>query len=180
MHVVLVLLCVVYFFIPHVRADVCLMGGGVRSVVLFVCWLLCVSVLMLEACRVFSPRHVYLRAAGCSILPGRVHGYLLLALGHVMYCVWMFVVAASRFTRLGDGGSMLPNSNVFGTVSGIMREGEGLPCTIKWGVSWFVLQCALPSRLPFYVGLCVSFFIASVFCVGLCTSLLSPPVFPFV
>ena len=46
----------------------------------------------------------------------------------------MLLFAASRSRRLtGEGGSVLPNDVVFGHVTGIVREVEGLPFTVEWG-----------------------------------------------
>ena len=74
--VFLVYLFVVGFLVSHALADGCLTGMKGRHVLLPVCWPLLAFVLALEACRVASPLPVSLRAAGYSILPGRINVYL--------------------------------------------------------------------------------------------------------
>jgi hypothetical protein len=99
--VFLVCLFVVDFLVSHALADGCLTGRRGRHVLLLVCCFRFVLVLAHEACRVAYPLHVSLRAAGYSILPGRINVYLSLALVQVVCCV---MVGCRRCFAVPSGG----------------------------------------------------------------------------
>jgi hypothetical protein len=65
------------------------------------------------------------------------------------------MVVDSRSPQLGEGGSMLPSSIIFKRVSGIVREGEGLPCTMGWGYP--------DSFCSYVIRLCVCLYVGGMF-----------------